>query len=342
MLQELFRIPGLNLPVYGYGLMLVLGVFAAVELGRFLANRHGLNGDHFATIGLLALVSGVAGARISHVLENLGDYTRSDVSPWQNLVHMVNLSEGGLTFYGGFLLATPVLLIYAKWRNMPLRLGMDVIAPCLMVGLAFGRVGCLLNGCCWGQTCDPTRVPWAITFPYDSPPYQEEFREGKLDVPAPLTETVRTKDRRNVRVLVDRQDVAKNPALVTLARDSRSLPAHPAQLYSSFNALLIAGICAAFLTLRRSAGHGFALMLILYSVGRFTLETLRVEPAVPLLDLPGTLAWNLSFSMWTALFTFAAGAVLWVVFALRYCPVGPAKLDAPPAGPTMASAAQVD
>ena len=339
MLQELFRIPGLNLPVYGYGLMLVLGVFAAVELGRFLANRSGINGDHFATIGLLALVSGVAGARISHVLENLGDYTRSDVSVWQNLAHMANLSEGGLTFYGGFLLATPVLLIYAKWRKIPLRQGMDLIAPCLMIGLAFGRIGCLLNGCCWGQAVDPARVPWAITFPYDSPPYQEEFYEGRLDVPPALTKPVVTKTGETANALRTRQEVAHAPALVPLARQSRSLAVHPAQIYSSLNALLICGLCLAFLTVRHSTGQVFALMLILYSVGRFTLETLRVEPAVPLFDIPGTLGWNLSFSMWTAFFTFAAGAALWVVFAAAYRPSGPAALDAPAAEPTMPSAA---
>ena len=323
MLQELFRIPGLNLPVYGYGLMLVLGVFAAVELGRFLANRSGINGDHFATIGLLALVSGVAGARMSHILENFQDYTRSDVSVWQNLVHMANLSEGGLTFYGGFLLATPVLLVYAKIRKIPLRQGADLLAPCLMIGLAFGRIGCLLNGCCWGQAVDPARVPWAVTFPYDSPPYQEEYYAGKIDVPAALTKPVVTESGEAANALLSRQAVAKDPSLVLMARDSRSLAVHPAQVYSSLNALIICGVCLAFLTVRHSTGQVFALMLLLYSVGRFTLETLRVEPAVPLFDIPGTLAWNLSFSMWTAFFTFAAGAILWAVFAIAYRPSMP-------------------
>ena len=342
MLQELFRIPGLNLPVYGYGLMLVLGVFAAVELGRYLSNRLGLDGDAFVTIGLLALVSGVVGARASHVLENLPDYTRGDVGVGQNLLHMANLSEGGLTFYGGFLLATPVILIYARIKRFPLRLGMDIVAPCLMLGLAFGRVGCLLNGCCWGQTVDPERVPWAVTFPYDSPPFQQEYHDGTIAVPPALTEEVTTKAGKVVAVLKDRQAVAKDASLVSLAKRQRSLPVHPAQVYSSLNALLIGGACLLFLTLRRSAGQGFALMLLLYSVGRFTLETLRVEPAVPFFGIPGTLAWDLSFSMWTAFVTFAAGATLWAVFAWRYRPVGgdgrpiPLPTSAPKADPSLA------
>ena len=322
MLQELFHLPGTPITVYGYGLMLVLGVFAAIELGRYLANRSGLNGEHFVTIGLLALASGVIGARASHVLENFADYTRGDVSVWQNLLHMVNLREGGLTFYGGFLLASPVILAYAKWRKFPLRLGMDFVAPCLMVGLAFGRVGCLLNGCCFGQAVDPDRVPWAVTFPYDTPPYEEQFRQDKLSVPPSLTEPAMTKKGESVTVLKPKDEVYADPSLAVLARHSRSLPVHPAQVYSSLNALLIAAVCLAFLTVRHSTGQVFALMLLLYSVGRFTLETLRVEPAVPLFDIPGTLSWNLSFSMWTAFLTFAAGVALWVIFALFYRPAG--------------------
>jgi len=179
VLQELFRIPGLDLPVYGYGLMLVLGVWTAIEIGRRLAERVGVNGDHFVTMGLLALAAGVVGARLSHALENLDLYTRSDRSVWANLLAAVNIRGGGLTFYGGFLLATPTLIGYALWRKIPIRLGMDIVAPCLMIGLAFGRVGCLLNGCCWGQACD---LPWAVQFPYGSPPYVGAFEDGDLKV----------------------------------------------------------------------------------------------------------------------------------------------------------------
>ena len=323
MLQELFRIPFLDLPVYGYGLMLVLGVFAAVELGRFLANRHGLDGDAFFTFGLIALFSGVVGARLSHILENLGQYTDPEQGVVGNVKNMLNLSNGGLTFYGGFLLAAPTLLIYSKRKGLPLRLWADLVAPTLMVGLAFGRVGCLLNGCCWGQVCDPREVPWAVTFPYASPPHTEQFRAGVLEVPAPLTKTITTQDGRRATVLLPRSEVAKKPALQEMARRSRSLTIHPTQIYSTLNALLIAAVCLAYITLRRSAGQVFALMLILYSVGRFTLETIRIEPPVPLLGIGGTESLGLSYSMWTALFTFAAGVLLWLTFQAEYRPAGP-------------------
>ena len=327
MLQELFRIPFLGLPVYGYGLMLVIGVWSAVELGRYLANRNGLRGDDFVTIGLLALGAGVFGARLSHVIENLGKYTDTSRSAWENLKDAANLSSGGLTFYGGFIFATIVLIAWAKWRKIPLRLGMDVVAPCLMVGLAFGRVGCLLNGCCWGQTCDPNQVPWAITFPYGSPPYEGQFEDGDIElgdgpgeVPPALTQPmIEKKTGRRFLGLVPKEDVANDPQLTALARNSRSLAVHPTQVYSTINAFLIAGICIAFLRVRPKVGRVFALMLLLYGPARFTLETLRIEPAV---------LWGWSFSMWTSVGTFAMGVVLWFVFgAMKQPGESPAFVD---------------
>ena len=319
MLQELFRIPGLDWPVYGYGLMLVLGVYAAIELGRYLANRVGVNGDYFVTMGIIALAAGVFGARLSHVLENLDTYTSEQRSFWENLLAAANLSSGGLTFYGGFIFAVPVIYLYLRWRKIPVRLASDVVAPCLMLGLAFGRVGCLLNGCCWGQVCDPNQVPWAITFPYDSPPYVGQYEKGQLEPPpAPLQEEsaylVLEDGETLVPELKSRRDIRGDAFLEEIARRTRSLPVHPAQIYSVLNALLITGVSLAYLTLRRSTGQVFALMLILYGIGRFTLETLRVEPAVKMFGLnPG-----FSYSMWVSLFGFLAGVVLWLVFQRHY------------------------
>ena len=83
MYPELFRIPGLGLPVYGYGVMLVMGFFAGVGLAKYLARRHGLDPEIFVNAALIALVSGVIGARLSHVLENFGEFTRPDLSAWE-------------------------------------------------------------------------------------------------------------------------------------------------------------------------------------------------------------------------------------------------------------------
>src|SRR5690606_38879448 len=102
MLPELFRIPGLNIPIYSYGLMLVVGFLLAAALAKFLARRAGLNPEVFINAGIIALIAGVVGARLSHVLENWSVYTDASRSVWENLKDAADIRSGGLTFYGGF------------------------------------------------------------------------------------------------------------------------------------------------------------------------------------------------------------------------------------------------
>jgi len=187
MLPELFHFTlfGHDIHLYTYGLMMIVGFFASVYLARYLANRSGLDGEVFVNAGLIGLISGVIGARLSHVLENLDEFTRSDRTAMQNFFAMINLSSGGLTYYGGFILGFIVLVWYGIKKKIPLTLGMDIIAPCLMVGLGFGRIGCFLNGCCHGAVCEQ---PYAITFPYYSNPYIDQFDHGR----GPLAEKVPT------------------------------------------------------------------------------------------------------------------------------------------------------
>src|SRR4051812_41561018 len=147
MYPELFRIPGLNLPIYGYGVMLVIGFLLALELAKFLARRVGLDPELFVNCGLIGLISGIVGARLSHVIENWPTYSDPARTFAANFFDAVNIRSGGLTFYGGLILAFPACIAYGLIRKVPIRLGMDIIAPCVMVGLGIGRVGCFLNGC---------------------------------------------------------------------------------------------------------------------------------------------------------------------------------------------------
>lgn len=327
MWQDLIRIPlpfslpvvGHELVIHGFGLMLVIGFLIAMEVGRRLARRSGIDPELFSNAAILALVTGILGARLSHVIENLGDYTRADRSFAANFADAVNITSGGLTYYGGFLLAFPTVVLYGLWKKIPIRTGMDIVAPCLMIGLGFGRVGCFLNGCCFGATC---ALPWAVHFPYGSPPHIEHVRGGLVKVPGELLiddggadrmltpEEVRT-GKAVIRNPLDETRVVGiplPPEVKSVARQQHSAAVHPAQLYSAVTALSLAVLLLVHFTTSHAPGHTFALMMMLEGAARYTLEMLRVEP--PVLG-------PMSISMVLSVGLIAGGAVLWVVFAKK-------------------------
>jgi phosphatidylglycerol---prolipoprotein diacylglyceryl transferase len=269
MLRELFRIPGLDLPIYGYGLMLVIACWSAIWLGQRLARRVGVNADEIANLGVVALLSGVVGARISHILENFSLYFGPD---GKGIFAALDIRSGGLTYYGGLILATFACIAYGIWKKVPIRLGMDIVAPCLMLGLGLGRVGCFLNGCCWGQVCDR---PWGVQFPYGSPPYVAHVEDGLVKPPMELLYV--DPQSREPRLMSD-VEAGRDPRTLAIARSQHSLAVHPTQLYSTAVAVTICGICVWYFNRRPSAGRVFALMLILEGSTRMLLEKVRIEP----------------------------------------------------------------
>ncbi|HEY2589347.1 MAG TPA: prolipoprotein diacylglyceryl transferase [Tepidisphaeraceae bacterium] len=314
MHQILFRLPEFlpgigGAPIYGYGVMLVIGFFAAMELAKFLARRSRIDPEVFANAALIALVAGVVGARVSHVLENIGDYTRSDLSFTENLWNAINLRSGGLTYYGGFLLAFAAVLAYGFYKRVPIRVGMDIIAPCLMIGLGFGRIGCYLNGCCYGAE---TNVGWAVQFPYHSDAYLEQAHNGEIRVPADLL------DRNGQPMSIDqiKADKTISPEqrqhLLDEAAQQHALAVHPAELYSTLTAWLIAAFLLAYFTMPHAPGRVFALMLIVEGISRFLLEEVRAEPVFT--PFGKHIFGTMSYSMVLSIPLVILGIILWIVF----------------------------
>lgn len=298
MWYEAFRIPFFDLPVYSYGLLMVVGFLAGTQLMKFLAKRTGVDPDVFVNAALIALISGVVGARLSHVLENIHTYVDPTRSAWANFSDAINIRAGGLTYYGGFLLAMPVTILYGVWKKIPVRHGMDIVAPALMIGLAFGRIGCFANGCCYGATCD---LPWAVHFPYYSNTYVDQVKAGALRPPELLI------DYNRFPPLVTPHTANGDPLLREIAKQSRANGVHPAQLYSAFTAFFLAALLTAIFTLPHAQGSIFMLMMVLEGSTRFVLELLRAEPAV------AETAWGgMSFSMVTSIGLVLAGTVGWL------------------------------
>ncbi|MDB5172202.1 MAG: prolipoprotein diacylglyceryl transferase [Phycisphaerales bacterium] len=343
MHQTLFTIPFTHIPIYGYGVMLVIGFIAAMYLAQFLARHSRLDPEIFANAAILALVSGILGARLSHVLENLPQYTDAHNTAWQNFYNAINIREGGLTYYGGFLLAFPTLVLYAIGKKVPLPLGMDIIAPCLMVGLGFGRIGCYLNGCCYGAEC---QASFAVQFPYGSDAYVTEFNQKVLKQPVPralirdgtpLADYMDVKGLRELDVSalkaedfetfrgpgsLKNNEQVKNEGLEAAAAGQKANPVHPAEIYSAVTAFLLAVFLVAAFALPHVPGRVFAGMMMVEGVFRYLLEMLRVEPAVigghdpmnPGKLLPLSFLPPQSYSMVVSFGLVVGGAVLWYVF----------------------------
>jgi phosphatidylglycerol:prolipoprotein diacylglycerol transferase len=146
------------LHITSYGLMLAVAFLVGTWLALCESRRLGLDEDRVVTVILVALVAAIMGARALYVAEHLRDFRGSYLS-------VLALWQGGLTLYGGIVAGTVAGLFAARRTGLPMWVAADALAPSLALGTVFGRVGCFLNGCCYGY---PTRLPWGVVFPPDS------------------------------------------------------------------------------------------------------------------------------------------------------------------------------
>lgn len=142
------------IPVRGYGLMLAIGFLIATYVAGRRAEKRGIPSQMIFDLCLCILIGAVLGARIFHVLQHPNTYS----SFWD----LFKVWEGGLAYYGGFILSVAAALAYIRWRKLSTGKVFDIVAPSLMLGTGIGRIGCLFAGCCFGK---PTSLPWGITFP---------------------------------------------------------------------------------------------------------------------------------------------------------------------------------
>jgi phosphatidylglycerol:prolipoprotein diacylglycerol transferase len=154
----------LHLALYG---LCMLGSFliAYVLLSR-RCEAIGVPERALQTLMLVAMVAGLAGARARYVWERPQEFTvdrAGHALPFaQVLGGMVDFDSGGMVWYGGLSLATIAVALVAWRKGFRLFALADIVAPALLAGLAVGRIGCFLNGCCYGRVCD---LPWAVPHP---------------------------------------------------------------------------------------------------------------------------------------------------------------------------------
>jgi len=266
----LFRIPlpgtDHTITLYGYGAMLCLGFLAAILVAARRAKRLNQPPEIVYNIALLSFFGGVLGARAFHVIQ----YWNPSTSGWE----FFRIWEGGLTYYGGLGLATAAVVSYLWLTRLPVLYWLDITAPSLALGLAFGRMGCTLRGCCWG---DVATVPWAFAWPVGTLPWQHFAdqhlaAQGLMPMLAPGGQL--------------------GAAMGSMAAVWHMPPIHPSQLYSLVNALLVFLVLQLGFMRKRRHGQVFLAFVLLYAVSRFLLEFIRADEAEAyLMGLPTLLGW---------------------------------------------------
>jgi len=249
------------LTIYSFGAMLALSFLVANYFFSVEAKRRGWDQKHVGRITFIALVAGIVGSKLFSIFEDFGDFLDH---PVQQL-----FSPSGLTFYGGFILATLGIYLYLRKQKLSFRAFADAIAPVVFLAYGIGRIGCQLAGdgdygipthSSIGMhysngTAKPTHVfaPYFATHP-------QEREEWKYD---------------SLKAIRVRQD---DLGMIVTQFDEE-VTGHPTPLYEFAAALL----CFILLWSRRASwqqqeGKLFAATVVLMGIERLLVEFLRINP----------------------------------------------------------------
>ncbi|MCA8992235.1 MAG: prolipoprotein diacylglyceryl transferase [Planctomycetaceae bacterium] len=226
-------------PIFGYGVMVLIGFLFAIAFAQYRSKQVGQDPEIITDLAFWILVCGIAGGRIAYLVQYRSELMASSKDISQLLFNAVNLSNGGLVLIGAMFGAAIGFFSFCHIRKIPPLPLVDIITPSIFIGVGFGRIGCLLNGCCFGDRCD---LPWGICFPHGSTTFDVLAIRGFVEPTAPYT-----------------------------------MPLHPTQVYSSINGFVLALVTAQMYWYRRHPGDTFALGCILYPMTRILLEFIRAD-----------------------------------------------------------------
>ncbi|QDV23673.1 prolipoprotein diacylglyceryl transferase family protein [Aureliella helgolandensis] len=324
----------IGLPIRGYGVMVLLGFLSGIAISVYRGRQIGLPDDTVIGLGFLMMLGGVLGARIFYVVQKWQEFEGEGLA---KLAEAFKLTEGGLVIYGGVIGGLVAGAFYCYRHRLYVPAVADLVAPGFLLGLSFGRVGCLLHGCCFGGICtaDLPRIP----FPQGSGPYQMQLLDGSVlgiefaqtrhppgRVDHVATDSAAAQAGVKAGDWVDgillsemeptpERDPALPPPLMTQielpgkhlriaseATPDWSLPLHPTQIYASLNALLLCLLIWHLQPLPSRDGVAFCIAILLYALSRFLLEWVRSDEA-------GQLGTSLTISQWVSLATACLATV---------------------------------
>ena len=162
-----------GMPIRGYGVMLLVAVTSAVALSVRRARQMGQDPELIFSAGTWLFVAGIAGARLFYVIEYWDRFQKPTLG--ETIEAILNVAQGGLVVYGSLLGGGLALFLFVRRHHLPWLAMCDLVVPGLILGMALGRLGCFLNGCCYGGASD---LPWAVTFPWNTPPFIAQVQNG--------------------------------------------------------------------------------------------------------------------------------------------------------------------
>lgn len=252
-------------PVRTYGVAVALGFLTAIFAARRLCKKSNINPDIIFDMAVYALIGAIIGTRLFYVIfYDLEYFIR-------NPLKIFAIWEGGLVFYGGLIGGIISGVYFIKKKKLDLLKMIDISGTVIPLGLAFGRMGCLGYGCCYGKIA-PEWFPFKIKFPAfgnkltgHTPAFNAHLHDGLVK-----------------------------------AVDNFSLPVYPTQIISNISCLLIFILLWFLFRKKKFDGQIAAFSLIFYAVTRFLIEFLRTEPSFLLL----------SISQWVGIATLILGILL--------------------------------
>lgn len=318
MRQVLFRLPiGKDgFPIFGFGAMLLLAFLICLWIGGRRAKKFGIAPELIQDLAIWLFIGGVIGGRTCFLLldsdvENFSDFFSKFLRIW----------DGGLILYGAIIGGTLAYFLgyYVSFRYRPnvttLRIA-EIVAPCIALGLVFGRFGCFLNGCCYGQvacaSCPSAEFPLSAAPRYELTSLGYQTAAGFLptknsttvehvipDSPADkaglevgdIILEVNGQEASNAEalemLLTSHWPRGENEMRLVVRRGSkeidikpfvpRSLGLLPTQLFESISMLLVMLLLFAFDGIRHREGQGLAILMFCYGVHRLVNEKLRID-----------------------------------------------------------------
>lgn len=150
------------LTVRTYGLLLAVSFIVGILLALRRSRARGLNQNQMINMSLLIMLAGIVGARIMYVIPHWNEFSANPldiISPFQS---SGSIGLTGLTMYGGFIAAVLVSILYLRVNRLSIWKACDAFAPSIALGIGVSRVGCFMNGCCFGL---PTESALGVVFP---------------------------------------------------------------------------------------------------------------------------------------------------------------------------------